>query len=284
MLKKNHFLSIEETGSHSPLFNIKQTNLELSLALSSPINNRKELFSTLPPNSDRNCSVENKIKHILHLKKKNHKRGDISLPKIDYKIKNYSIRRSDNDIVKSPSFSQLFPSLSFETKKLNGDPVKFHKDVIKQANNEFKNRIKVIKQEILDQKKNAKEEEEKKIEENSNNIENQLKALERYNFVKSYNKNTIDETVIKILENEMNQSKTKQEQDKRKKYHSRNRFLKPLYLKQIDPVKFISKKHPMLEINQLGTIPHMFQDGQLMGSLLQDNFDFINTKKHQIIL
>ena len=64
MLKKNHFLSIEETGSHSPLFNIKKTNLELSLALSSPINNRKELFSTLPPNSDRNCSVENKIKHI----------------------------------------------------------------------------------------------------------------------------------------------------------------------------------------------------------------------------
>ena len=93
MLKKNHFLSIEETGSHSPLFNIKKTNLELSLALSSPINNRKELFSTLPPNSDRNCSVENKIKHILHLKKKNHERGDISLPKIDYKIKNPRLKK-----------------------------------------------------------------------------------------------------------------------------------------------------------------------------------------------
>ena len=69
------------------------------------------------------------------------------------------------------------------------------------------------------QKKETKKvvkEEEKKIEENSNNIENQLKALERYNFVKSYNKKTIDETVIKILENEMNQSKTKQEQGKRK--------------------------------------------------------------------
>lgn len=283
MLKKDHFLSTKEATSNSPLFNIKKTNLELSLSHLSPINNKKELFSTLPPNSARNCSVEAKAKHIIHLKKKNHKSGDISLPRIDYKIKNYSIRRSDNDIVKSPSFSRLFPSLSFETKKLTGDPVKFHKYLIKQAHNEFKNRIKTIKQEILDQKKNEKEE-EKKNEEISNNIENPLKAIERYNFVKSYNKSNIDGTIIKILENEMSQSKIKKEQDKKKKYDSRNRFLKPLYMKQIDPVKFISKKHPMLEINQLGTIPHMLQDGQLMGSLLQDNFDFISTKKHEIVL
>lgn len=284
MLKKDHFLSTKETTPHSPLFSIKNTKLELSISHLSPINNKKELFSTLPPNSARNCSVGAKTKHILQLKKKNYKSGDISLPRIDYKIKNYPIRRSDNDIVKSPSFSKLFPSLSFETKKLTGDPVKFHKYLIKQAHNEFKNRIKTIKQEILEQKKNEKEEEEKKNEEISNNIENPLRAIERYNFVKSYNKSNIDGTVIQILENEMSQSKIKKEQDKRKKHDSRNKFLKPLFMKQIDPVKFISKKHPMLEINQLGTIPHMLQDGQLMGSLLQDNFDFISTKKHEIVL
>lgn len=67
--------------------------------------------------------------------------------------------------------------------------------------------------------------------------------------------------------------------------HKHKQYLKikeikrtPLFLKEIEPIMFISKKNPLLEINQKGTIQQMFKDEMLMRKLLYDNMNKVNEK------
>lgn len=265
MLRGNYYINIEQTTSHSPSSFIRKKTLELE-PLYSP-SNKKPFFPTLPPSSNRNSS---NFKIINSLKKRN---AFPSLPKIEcYQYK----EERKNDSFETYSHSNIIsPSISFEKRLNTNEPILFHKKIIMEGYKNFNERMKAIKNE------NIKKENNQILNQCIEEKEDEKSDIEKVRFVKAYKKKEIDNEIINIINHETSRFKIQKE----KKNTSRNRYnTKPLYLQKLEPVMFISKNHPMLEFNQVGTIQKMFQDGPFMGKLLHDSFEHMNDKRYQIAL
>lgn len=273
MSTNSNCLLIEQTSSHSPNFIIKPKSIELSQVFS-PFN-RKQIFPTVQPLSSR---VHSKIRED-HSKKRKGKTSSIhktsSLPKITFLKKISSSQLYDNHL----SSNNIFSTMSFDKANSVLEPSKFHMKIVKEANNKFEEKLKRIKKEIYI---HNIEEKEKML--NDNSTKEEEKEIEKARFIKSYNKKHLNQEIINIISKEANHSKTKKILDEYNRIYKATHKEKPLYMKKLDPIMFISKKHPMLEINQVGTMQKMFIDGQLMGQLMQDSFEHVAEKKYKVVL
>ena len=258
MSTNSNCLLIEQTSSHSPNLIIKPKSIDLSEVFS-PFK-RKQIFPTIQPLSSR---IHSKISEG-HSKKRKGKTSSIhktsSLPKINFQKKISYSQLYDNHL----SSNNIFSTMSFDKANSVLEPSKFHMKIVKDANNTFEEKLKRIKKEIY-----------------IHNIEE--KEIEKARFIKSYNKKHLNPEIINIISQEANHSKTKKYLDEYNRIYKSTHKEKPLYMKKLDPIMFISKKHPMLEINQVGTMQKMFIDGQLMGQLMQDSFEHVAEKKYKVI-
>lgn len=265
-------LLIEQTSSHSPNFIIKPKAIDLSQVFS-PFN-RKQIFPTVQPLSSR---VHSKVNRSKKPKEKTSIHKTSSLPKITFLKKTSNSQLYDSHM----SCINIFSTMSFDKSNSSLEPSKFHMKVVKEANNKFEEKIKRIKKEFYI---NNIEEKEKLLNAQNNNTKEEEKEIESARFIKSYKRKHINPDIINIISQEANNSKTKKTLDEYKRIYKLNHKEKPVYMKKLEPIMFISKKHPMLEINQVGTMQKMFIDGQVMGQLMKDSFEHVADKKYQVIL
>lgn len=270
MLRRNYYYNKEQTTSHSPSSFIRKKTLELENH--SPIN-KKQFFPTLPPFSNR---IHSNFKILNSLKKKE---PFPFLPKIESYQKK---EEKKYELFDTYSYSNIIsPSLSFEKKLNTNEPVLFHKKIIKEGCDKYNERMNSIEKEL-------RQKEDSELIFNMQGVdekEEEKSDIEKIRFVKEYKKKEIDKDVINIINQEKKRSKAIRELERYNKKNSRNRyFTKPMYLQKLEPIMFISKNHPMLEFNQVGTIQKMFQDGIFMGKLLHDSFEHMNDKRYQIAL
>ena len=274
MSTNSNCLLIEQTSSHSPNLIIKPKSIDLSEVFS-PFK-RKQIFPTVQPLSSR---IHSKISEG-HSKKRKGKTSSIhktsSLPKINFLKKISYSQLYDNHL----SSNNIFSTMSFDKANSVLEPSKFHMKIVKDANNTFEEKLKRIKKEIYIHNIEEKE----KLLNNDNSTKEEEKEIEKARFIKSYNKKHLNPEIINIISQEANHSKTKKYLDEYNRIYKSTHKEKPLYMKKLDPIMFISKKHPMLEINQVGTMQKMFIDGQLMGQLMQDSFEHVAEKKYKVIL
>ena len=272
MLRGNYYYNKEQTTTHSPSSFIRKKTLELENHLYSPIN-KKQFFPTLPPFSNRNNS---NFKIFNSLKKKGH---FPPLPKIDSNQKKEEKKYESFDTYSNSII--ISPSISFENKLNTNEPVLFHKKIITEGCDRFNERMNSMKKEIRQKEDNELIFNLQGMDEK----EDEKSDIEKIRFVKEYKKREIDNEVINIINQEKKRSKAIKELERYRNKNSRNWYLtKPLYLQKLEPIMFISKNHPMLEFNQIGTIEKMFQDGPFMGKLLHDSFEHMNDKRYQIAL
>ena len=162
--------------------------------------------------------------------------------------------------------------------KIGTSPEQIHKDIISSVKNihHYKTKIKPIEIDI----NNINNNNDDNCSLHLNNIKHDsvYEKAEQIKFANEYNKKLIDKDIRHIILYERHKATEKintllsHNKDQHNKQILWNKQYKPLYLNKLDKSKFIRKNHPMLEINQVGTLPEMFNDGNFMNKLLNDGF------------
>ena len=58
---------------------------------------------------------------------------------------------------------------------------------------------------------------------------------------------------------------------------------KPLYLANIDKIKFISYQNPFLQINRSGNVPYVLNDSEIMFNLFKKGIKIFNQKASKLV-
>ena len=183
-----------------------------------------------------------------------------------------------NSILHNNSSNSITSHKKYHFTKIGTSPEQIHKDIISSVKNihHYKTKIKPIEIDININNNNNDD----NCSLHLNNIKNDsvYEKAEQIKFANEYNKKLIDKDIRHIILYERHKATEKintllsHNKDQNNKQILWNKQYKPLYLNKLDKAKFIRKNHPMLEINQVGTLPEMFNDGNFMNKLLNDGF------------
>lgn len=180
------------------------------------------------------------------------------------------------NIIKIPNLFQFHQNLM--SKNYNSYYKRLSDD-LNQINNTKPDSIELNSFYNNENKKNIddKNKEEKKLP--YLNLINYLKGRSnKFQFEKEYNKKNIDEDIKNIIKEELYKANKKIPRTKLNIIKKK----KPFFLQSLEKDKCIQIQNPLLEINQLGNLPEMVDDGDLMFKLFKSGFEKCNEKKYKI--
>ena len=192
----------------------------------------------------------------------------------------------------SKSHSQKLLSLNFRNMKKIPNLFQFHQNLMsKNYDSYYKrltedlNQINNMKLESIELNSFYNNENKKYFEDNEKKEEKKLPYLNlinylkgrsnKFQFEKEYNKKNIDEDIKNIIKEELFKANKKIPK-------SKINIKKPLFLQKIEKDKCIQIQNPLLEINQIGNLPEMVDDGDLMFKLFKSGFEKCNDNKYKI--
>ncbi len=169
----------------------------------------------------------------------------------------------------------LFNEKIFNTQLNVINPNKFHNCVFK----------KIEKNLVLDSEKDNEEKIEKKLNQNfynqkNNYIQNQV---EDYMFDKLYRRRNINKKIRNIVKSELKNAKKKLHREDNYYFSKSIDLKKPLYLANVDKIKFISYQNPFLQINRSGNVPYVLNDSEIMFNLFKKGIKIFNQKASKLV-
>ena len=195
----------------------------------------------------------------------------------------------------SKSHSQKLLSLNFRNMIKVPNLFQFHQDLMsKNYDSYYKrltddiNQINNTKLEPIELNSFYKIENKKNVEDNNKKEEKKLPYLNlinylkgrsnKFKFEKEYHKKNIDEDIKNIIKEELYKANKKISKSNINIINKK----KPLFLQSLEKDKCIQIQNPLLEINQIGNLPEMVDDGDLMFKLFKSGFEKCNDNKYKI--
>ena len=208
---------------------------------------------------------------------------------------NIKFENINNKYKISKSHSQKLLSLNFRNMKKIPNLFQFHQNLMsKNYDSYYKrltedlNQINNMKLESIELNSFYNNESKKYFEDNEKKEEKKLPYLNlinylkgrsnKFQFEKEYNKKNIDEDIKNIIKEELFKANKKIPKSKINIINKK----KPLFLQKIEKDKCIQIQNPLLEINQIGNLPEMVDDGDLMFKLFKSGFEKCNDNKYKI--
>ena len=208
---------------------------------------------------------------------------------------NIKFENINNKYKISKSHSQKLLSLNFRNMIKVPNLFQFHQDLMsKNYDSYYKrltedlNQINNMKLESIELNSFYNNENKKYFEDNEKKEEKKLPYLNlinylkgrsnKFQFEKEYNKKNIDEDIKNIIKEELFKANKKIPKSKLNIINKK----KPLFLQKIEKDKCIQIQNPLLEINQIGNLPEMVDDGDLMFKLFKSGFEKCNNRKYKI--
>ena len=172
----------------------------------------------------------------------------------------------------------------YHFKKIGTSPEQIHRDIISSVKNIHHYKSKIPPIEVDDHTINANTNNDNCLHLhrlNNNHKSSVHEKAEQREFANEYNKKLIDKDIRHIILCERH--KASEKINTLCKEHNTKQIVwskpyNPIYLRKLKKAMFIRKNHPMLEINQIGTLPEMFGDGNFMNKLLNDGFSNVSKK------
>jgi hypothetical protein len=238
--------------------NAKSNILKLPLITPFPNQNNNKEFS----NKKNQINLFNSLDTSPRKLEKNEKKKSIQL---NHHLNNSNILNDD-----------LFNEKIFNTQLNVINPNKFHNCVFK----------KIEKNLVLDSEKDDEEKIEKKQNQKfynlimKNYIQNQI---EDYMFDKLYRRRNINKKIRNIVKTELKNAKKKLHREDNYSISKSIDLKKPLYLANIDKIKFISYQNPFLQVNRNGNVPYVLNDSEIMFNLFKKGINIFNQKASKLV-